>query len=343
MQCYDTLSPICARGTAVALGYFDGVHLGHRSVLRAAQETARRENLDDAVFTFTLPVPAVSPNNSEKSAGSSESSTTTPTAKGNSILTQTEKRRRMESCGLQHYFCPPFLSFCMFTPAQFVDEILVRCLHARAVFCGGNFTFGVQKSGDVPLLRTLCDARGIAVHVVEMAQYAHESVSSSRVRAALAQGDIPTANAMLGEAYRIDFPVQPGKQLGRTLGFPTINQIYPPGMLLPREGVYLTRTLTKNANGALLWLPSATGLGTRPTVTGGAPDIAVTCETFIVDYSGALYGENVAVTFHSYWRPTQRFASLDALKDYIAQAADAARAQLSNPPFPDTTHEEAAP
>lgn len=313
MQCYDTLSPIGARGTAVALGYFDGVHLGHRSVLRAAQEMAQREEFDDAVFTFTLPAANADPESA-------------PAAKGSALLTQSEKRRRMEACGVQHYFCPPFEAFCSFTPARFVDEILVRCLDARAVFCGDNFTFGVQKSGDVALLRTLCEARGIGVHVVNMAHYGGESVSSSRIRAALLHGDLTDANAMLGEAYRIDFPVQHGKQLGRTLGFPTLNQVYPPHMLVPQSGVYLTRALVTDADGVQTWQTSATGLGTRPTVTGDAPGTDVTCETFVVDYDGELYGACVSVEFHTYWQPTRRFETLDALKDYIAQAADAARA-----------------
>ena len=304
MQCSDTLAPIpYGNGTAVALGYFDGVHLGHQNVLNAAQRAAARQQLSDAVFTFRLP-----PNSA---------------AKGRAILTQTEKQRRMAARGVQHYFCPPFESFCAFTPQAFVEEVLLRCLGAKHVFCGDNFTFGAHKSGNVDTLKTLCAAHGIGVHIVPMAEYDGALVSSSRIRACLEQGDLHAANAMLSDPYCLDMPVQHGKSFGRTLGFPTINQSYPPQMLVPKSGVYITETCVDGT-----WLPSATGLGTRPTVSGEG----VTCETFIVDYTGNLYGDTVRVRFHSYLKPTVKFDTVDALKAYIDSAADAARTYFAQKP-----------
>ncbi|MEG2394555.1 MAG: riboflavin kinase [Ruthenibacterium sp.] len=300
MQCYDTMQPIHAGGTAVALGYFDGVHLGHRSVLRAAQDMAAAHGLAAAAFTFTLP----------ENGG----------MKGRAILTQSEKRRRMQAAGVQHYFCPPFADFFALTPVQFVDEILLHCLGARHVFCGDNFTFGAQKSGDVSLLHRLCEARGIGVHVVPMALYGGEPVSSSRIRTALADGDFTAVNAMLGEKYRVDFPVQHGAHFDRTLGFPTIHQSYPPSMLLPKSGVYLTRTLAQG-----VWRPGATGIGTHPTVGGEG----ITCETFLGDYTGELYGEAVQVEFCADWMPTVKFASAEELQASLADAAKAALAYFA--------------
>ena len=297
MQCYESLTPIyTAKGTAVALGYFDGVHLGHRKVLHATQEIAAQQNLDSAVFTFRLP----------HSGGA---------GKGRTLLTETEKQRRVQQLGIAHYFCPAFESFCALSPQQFVDEILVQCLGAKHVLCGEDFTFGAAKSGTVPLLKTLCAAQNIAVHIVHVVESGGAPVSSTRIRACLEAGDIEQANALLGQEYRLDLPVQHGKRLGRTLGFPTINQIYPPHMLMPKSGVYITQV---RVNGA--WLPGATGLGTRPTVSGEG----VTCETFIPGFTGDVYGEQISVRFCHYLKPTQRFETLDALKEYIQSAAAAA-------------------
>ena len=128
--------------------------------------------------------------------------------------------------------------------------------------------------------------------------------------------DVETAGAMLGEPYCIDLPVRHGKRLGTALGFPTINQIYPDWMLLPRQGVYVTRVLLDG-----VWRPSATGLGTRPTVNGDG----VTCETFIPDFSGDIYGDRVPVRFCRFLWPTQKFGTLEELSAMVGRAAQAAR------------------
>ena len=125
-----------------------------------------------------------------------------------------------------------------------------------------------------------------------------------------------TAGAILGEPYCIDLPVRHGKRLGTALGFPTINQIYPDWMLLPRQGVYVTRVLLDG-----VWRPSATGLGTRPTVNGDG----VTCETFIPDFSGDIYGDRVPVRFCRFLWPTQKFGTLEELSAMVGRAAQAAR------------------
>lgn len=296
MQIYETMTPLETKtGTAVALGYFDGVHLGHREVLAATVYAARKKGLAAALFTFSLP---------QGGAG-----------KGRAILSESEKRRRVAGMGIERYLCPVFSAFCALSPEQFVEDILVRCFDARQVFCGDNFTFGVHKSGNVALLQTLCVARGIALHIVPMAQYEDAIVSSTRVRRCLAEGEMACANALLGEPYLLDLPVRHGKKIGTTLGFPTLNQVYPPQMLVPKSGVYLTRTFVGDT-----WRPSATGLGTRPTVGGGD----VTCETFIPAFSGTLYGEAIPVQFLQYYKPTVKFDTLEQLRAYIGDAAEAA-------------------
>lgn len=298
---FDTLTKLNAKsGSCVALGYFDGVHLGHRLVLTRAVQAARAHRCTAAVFTFAPPANG--------------------SVKGKAILTPEEKLRRMAALGIEAVQCPPFEAFRALLPEEFVEKVLVECFDAKAVFCGENFFFGRGRAGNADTLRRLCAARGIAVETLPLMESGGAPVSSSRIRTLLAEGDFPAANALLGEPYCIDLPVRHGKRLGRTLGFPTINQVYPEGMLLPRQGVYVTRVLL---NGQ--WLPGATGLGTRPSVEGGGTGAGVTCETFIPDFEGELYGDAVRVRFCKFLWPTQKYDSLEALTAMVNRAADAAR------------------
>lgn len=295
MKIYSELAPLQApQGSAVALGFFDGVHLGHQAVIRAAVEHAAARGLAPAVFTFSLPL---------KSG-----------MKGGRICPESEKHRRMQALGAAYYMEPPFEQFHTLSPEQFVREVLAGLYHAKAVFCGDNFTFGARAAGNVDTLQELCAPLGIRVQIVPMALYEGAPVSSTRIRAALEKGDMPAANAMLGWPYRIDFPVRHGKGLGRTLGFPTINQVYPEGFVMPRFGIYITRV---GIGGA--WYAGATGLGTRPTVnaTGEGP----TCETFIPAFEGELYGESPVVEFYRYIAPSKKFENLQQLTACVQDAA----------------------
>jgi riboflavin kinase/FMN adenylyltransferase len=294
--CWDSLQPIdAAAGTAVALGYFDGVHLGHRAVLSAAVQDAAAHGLIPAAFTFALP-----PHGGHK---------------GQRILSEAEKRRRMETLGIQIYLCPPFEDFCALSPQQFVFDVLRDAYKAKAVFCGENFTFGKNRAGNVGLLKELCAQAGIRAVSVSMEQYAHGNISSTRIRRHLDSGDIEGANAMLGADYSIELPILHGKGLGRTLGYPTINQVYPEGMLIPKTGVYITEVTLPDGS---RW-PGATGLGTRPTVSNGGT--AITCETFMPTFQGNVYGQTAQVRFCKYLWPTQTFSSQEELASMISRAA----------------------
>lgn len=303
MQITDTLCPIPApNGSAVALGFFDGVHLGHRAVLGAAADYAAAHGLVAAAFTFALPV------------GN--------TLKGGRLLSETQKRARIAALGITQYMEPPFQDFCALSPAAFVQQVLVDCFGAKAVFCGDNFTFGAKAAGDVTLLRTLCGAKGITVQEVPMRLYGGKTVSSTRIRAALEEGRIEDANAMLGNPYTIDWPVTHGQGLGSKLGAPTINQNYPAGTLQPCCGVYITRAQIDG-----VWYPGATGLGNRPTVAGA--DAAITCETYLPGFAGDVYGKAPLLEFYRYLGPVQRFDSLEGLKACIFGAADASKAYFA--------------
>ena len=285
-------------GTAVALGFFDGVHTGHRAVIDAAVDWAGRSGLAPAAFSFTLP------------AGHA--------MKGGRLITEDEKRERIAALGVKEFFEPEFSEFCDLSPEQFVGDMLAGRFGARAVFCGGNFTFGKKAAGKVQDLKDLCAPLGIRVQVVPMALYEGETVSSTRIRAALAAGDIPAVNAMLGRPYAIDFAVRHGKGLGRTLGMPTINQVFPEGFAQPGYGVYATRVWLDGAPHA-----GATGFGVRPTVdpSGQNP----TCETFIPGFEGEVYGRRVRVEFLRRIGDSRRFDTAAGLRAAVmGWAADAA-------------------
>ena len=300
MQIYSQLAPLevdPSKGTAVAMGFFDGIHIGHRAVIEGAVRWARAHGAAPAGFTFGLP--------------------TENKMKGKRLLSTADKHALIESLGVEHYLCPEFEQIKGMSPEQFVLGIVRDC-HARALFCGENFTFGAKAAGNPDLLKKLCAPLGVEVVVVPMAQFEEKPVSSTRIRTALEGGDIPAANAMLGMPYAIRFAVHHGAGLGRTLGVPTINQIYPNGFQMPRFGIYITRTKIGDQ-----WYPSATGLGTRPTVN--ADETKVTCETFIPDFSGDLYGTDPVVEFHAYLSPSKKFETLDQLRDCINHAAQRAK------------------
>lgn len=305
MQIFHAMTPVTdTRGCAVALGYFDGVHCGHRMVLGGAVRYAAENGLAPAAFTFELPG--------------------NQTLKGGRILSPAQKHARVASLGIQQYLEPPFEAFRDLSPEDFVQKVLVECFHAKAVFCGNNFTFGARAAGNVEMLHALCEPRGIAVHIVPMAQYGAQAVSSTRIRAALEEGRLDDANAMLGAPYAIDWAVTHGKGVGTSrLGTPTVNQNYPPDALQPCAGVYLTRIHLQDR-----WWPAATGIGKRPTVDDSA-NAAVTCETYVPDFSGNLYGQNPVLEFHRYLCPVRKFRNLQELSDLIRRAARESKAYFA--------------
>ncbi len=298
MQLYSHIEPLLPQrgaGCAVAMGYFDGLHIGHHAVIQTAVDWAEAHGAQPALFTFELPRKNI--------------------LKGSRLISTADKHAAIEAMGVAHYIEPQFAEIKDCSAVDFVDK-LIDTLDARALVCGENFTFGAKAAGNVALLQTLCAARGVSVLVVPLAQYQSEPVSSTRIRTVLSGGDISAVNAMLGLPYAIQFEVQRGRGLGKTLDVPTINQIYPEGFQLPKFGIYITRTKIGD-----VWYPSATGLGTRPTVNQDETNI--TCETFIPNFAGDLYGTAPVLEFHQYLCESKKFNSLDELKACIQNAAQA--------------------
>jgi len=285
--------------TAVALGYFDGVHIAHQALISQMCGYAAANNLEKAVFTFTKSVPLGH--------------------KGKDILTKGIKLDVMRNMGIDLYYSPDFLDFSSLTPEEFVKNILVDSMGAKAVFCGENFFFGKNRQGNVKVLKELCEKYNIAFTQADTVCLDGEIVSSTAIRDALTQGDMEKASAMLGRPYGVNFEVLHGKKIGRTIGTPTINQIYPATMCSPKPGVYITCTTVDGKK-----YPSATGLTNRPTVNG----TGYTCETFILGFEGDLYSQNVQVDFHSFLFEARKFDSLQQLGDMIYSSAVKAKEYL---------------
>ena len=285
--------------TAVALGYFDGVHIAHQSLINQMCDYAAKNNLEKAVFTFTKSVPLGH--------------------KGKDILTKGAKLDVMRNMGIDLYYSPDFLRFSSLTPEEFVKNILIDSMGAKAVFCGENFFFGKNRRGNVQVLKELCEKYDIVFTQAETVCLEGEIVSSTAIRDALAQGDMEKASRMLGRPYGVNFEVVHGKKIGRTIGTPTINQLYPATMCSPKPGVYITCTTVDGKK-----YPSATGLTNRPTVNG----TGYTCETFILGFEGDLYNQNVQVDFHSFLFEARKFDSLQQLGDMIYSSAVKAKEYL---------------
>ncbi len=298
MQIYHSVADCqpCGRG-AVALGFFDGLHIGHAAVVSRTL-SYQQEGLCPCVFTFTM------------DGGHPAAKST-----ANALTTERQKEQLLENWGVRLVLCPDFSEFHAMEPESFVDEILVRRLNANAACCGEDFRFGKKAAGDVGQLAALCQARGIRLDVVPPVTFEGERVSSTRIRHLLGEGRVADANRMLGRAFGYDFTVVRGKQLGRKLDSPTINQRLPDGFVPLRHGVYASVSF---AGGA--WHPSVTNIGLRPTVEDTT---AVNSETYICGFSGDLYGARVEVRLLAFLRPEQRFPSVEALRARIHADAEA--------------------
>lgn len=286
--------------SCVALGLFDGLHPGHRAVIGATVESAKKNALTPSVFTFTInhDHPASKP-----SFGC--------------LVSHRTRGRLLKELGVTHMICPPFEEFCDFTPEEFIHEILYRSFHAQHLFCGENYHFGKRAAGDAASLARLGGELGISVTTIPTVVIDGDRVSSTRIRDCVAAGDMPGAYHLLGRPFSIDFVVIHGRRLGRTLDAPTINQLLPDSFVRPKFGVYASVTTVEGKR-----YPSVTNVGVKPTVGSDHP-LAETC---ILDYNGEdLYEQEILVEFYDFLRDEQKFETIDALRAQIAADAQAAR------------------
>jgi riboflavin kinase / FMN adenylyltransferase len=303
--------PAAARGAVVAVGNFDGVHLGHRAVIGVARETAARLGAASAVLTFE-PHPR---------------SVFDPAGAPFRLTPFRVKSRLIEELGVDLLFTLHFdLEFARKSAEAFVREVLVAGLAARHVVVGYDFVFGNRRRGTPTLLREAGEAAGFGVTIVEPAQHAAgaapEIYSSTRIRQHLAAGEPRRAAALLGRDWEIDGRVEPGDRRGRTIGFPTAN-VALGDYLRPAPGVYAVRAGLEEG-GRTRWRDAVANLGRRPTVGGDE----LRFEVHLLDFAGDLYGHHLRVAFVEYLRGERKFPDLGALKAQIAADADAARRLL---------------
>ncbi len=286
-------------GTSLALGNFDGVHIGHRAVIGEAVQMARRWGL--------LPGAVVFQEHPQKALRGQAPAR---------LCDDQMRLRAFEAAGAKAVCVIDFEEVMSLTPEAFVEQILVCRLHARALSCGYDYRFGGGCTGDAGRLRELCLCHGIRFSMAEEVDFGGLPVSSTRIRAALEQGRTEEANAMLGRPFCYDFTVVGGDRRGRKLGAPTINQFFPEGFVVPKFGVYASKTLVEGQ-----YHPSVTNIGLRPTI--GTQSLR--SETYIMDFSGDLYGRKIEVSLMHFLRGEVCFDSLDALRAQIAADARAVR------------------
>ena len=289
MNTQKTLDFRSHRPLAVALGCFDGVHEGHRRLICETNRIAREKSVDSAVFCFSEPPKNYFFPNS------------TPT-----LTSFEEKQRLMSALSPDILICVDFCEeIAEMSAERFFEDIVKNKLNATEVVCGFNYRFGKGGAGDADLLAKLCADSGIGLTVIPKISIDGVAVSSSEIRRLLGAGDVSAAAKLLGRHYSINSPVVDGQHLGRTLGFPTINQLFDSGSTPLRHGVYATRAhIGDEVKGAI------TNVGVRPTVDGHT----LCAETNIFDFESDLYGKSVQIEFVEFIRPEQKFDSVDELK-----------------------------
>lgn len=282
--------------TAVALGMFDGVHLGHRAVLELAQKE-KENGLLPSIFTFS-PKAVL-----RKSSGA-----------GGFIYGHLQKLSLLEGFG--GVFSADFKIVKPFTGEDFVQRYLRDMSNAAVVCCGADFRFGRGASCGVDDLRGFGEKYGFEVKTAEDVCIDGTVVSSGEIRRRLIGGDVAGANKLLGRPYFIQGKVVHGAELGRTIGFPTINQTYEEGQLVPKYGVYASRVTIDGKT-----FSAVTNIGVKPSVGYEGSPIA---ETHIIGFSGDLYGKTVETELHGFIRPERKFDSVEELKMQIAEDSKSA-------------------
>jgi riboflavin kinase/FMN adenylyltransferase len=276
-------------GTFVALGTFDGLHIGHKAVITSEKSEYQRKI---ALMFREHPQKQL-------------------TGVNPGILTTSKKEGELlAEWGVEAEYID-FPSISSLSPEEFVDEVLVKTYNARSIACGFNYRFGKRAEGNVSLLRRLCAEREIKLTVVDSINFMDEPVSSTRIRKAIAKGDMASANAMLGRCYSYDFEVMHGDERGRILGSPTINQFFMKDFCVPEFGVYASYTIIDGKK-----YPSVTNIGVRPTIEGVSEKRS---ETNIIGFQGDLYGKHPEVFIVEKIRGELKFATLDDLSEQIAK------------------------
>ena len=287
---------------AVALGFFDGLHLGHAALLKRVSERAAEIGAEPAVLTFDVhpdtlvfgkEVPLI-----------------------NSSAEREELIRRLY--GIDSTIFLHFNRSMMQMPWELFIESIVKELNIAAVVVGHDFSFGHRGEGTPARLQEWCLRQNILCDVIPAVCVDGRVVSSTEIRSLLEEGNIEEANRLLGHPHLISDTVHSGYHLGAKLGSPTINMGFPAGVVIPRHGVYSARVFLDDGSHYL----AVTNVGVRPTVSDSG---RVSVESHLLDFDGNLYGRHARVEFHHFQRPEQKFETVQALAQQIRQDADETR------------------
>lgn len=280
-------------GFAIALGMFDSVHIGHRTVIDAAVNSGHRS----VILTF----------DSISSKGEK------------TVLSETEKKEKLLSTGVGEVQILEFAEVRNYTPEEFL-LYLSRHIEPRMICCGFNFRFGRDAAGDTVLLRRYCEENGIEYFEAPEVKSRGETVSTTYIKRLLKEGEIERAAELLGESFSFTSEVVKGDRRGRTLGFPTINQIYPDKKAELKFGVYHTKVEIDGKT-----YDGVTDIGIRPTFKNDF----VSAETYVIDYDDDCYGKPVKLSFIEYLREEKRFESRSDLTEEIAKNVEYVKAKTA--------------
>jgi riboflavin kinase / FMN adenylyltransferase len=282
------------RGSVVTVGTFDGVHLGHRTILTRLVETAKNDDLDSVLLTF-FPHPRMVLQKD------------TDLKLINSI---SEKKQLLEAIGIDHFVVQPFTKeFSRLTALEYVRDLLVNQLNAKKIIIGYDHYFGRNRTANIDNLREYGATYGFEVEEIGARELDEVAISSTKIRKSLKSGDITTANKYLGYPFILNGTVERGKGLGRTLEYPTANlKIDEPYKLIPKKGVYLVKA---SIDGSVIY--GLTSIGTNPTVGGTEKTI----ETYFLDFTEDLYNQPLCLKFITHIREEESFESITELIEAI--------------------------
>ena len=287
----------------IAVGFFDGVHRGHGALLRRVSEVAREKNALACAFTFDLhPASQI-------------------LGRQIPLLSTPEDREGLmrRYYGIEEMEVGQFERMMRMQWRDFVSKYLQKELGVIHVVAGHDFHFGYRGEGNPERLKSVCAELGMGCDIIHKVELDGITISSTYIRTLIAQGEMERARAFLGHPHVFTGTVVHGKQLGRTIGFPTANLIIPPEVIVPAHGVYATKVVTPDGVSRM----AVTNVGRRPTVDDGDQ---ITVEPWILDFDGDLYGQPIRVEFYEHLRGEQKFGSLAELTAMVHQNGEQTRA-----------------